>query len=131
MAAPGAFRRGLVVKFGFQFDQHVFLFLPCRTVLLEGEGGIAGLAEARVDLGQFVDFMSQIQIYGFYDVGTVFRNNVGTASDWESLSSAGGGVRLGAYGVFADMQIAKPLTRTPTGQPDKDPRYMFSVSLGL
>jgi len=98
---------------------------------LEGEGGVAGLAEARVDLGQYVDFMSQIQLYGFYDVGTVFRDNAGTADDWVSLASAGGGVRLGAYGLFADMQIAKPLTRTPTGRRDKDPRYMFSISLGL
>ncbi|RVU38857.1 ShlB/FhaC/HecB family hemolysin secretion/activation protein [Hwanghaeella grinnelliae] len=96
---------------------------------LEGEGGIAGLAEARVDLGQFVDFMSQIQFYGFYDVGTVFRDNF--QSDWESLASAGGGVRLGAYGLYTDLQIAKPLTRRPSGQSDDDPRYMFSVSLGL
>lgn len=96
---------------------------------LEGEGGVTGLAEARVDLGQFVDFMSQIQLYGFYDAGTVFRDNF--QSDWESLSSAGGGVRLGAYGLYTDLQIAKPLTRRPTGQNNEDPRYMFSVSLGL
>ena len=96
---------------------------------LEGEGGVAGLAEARVDLGKFVDFMNQIQLYGFYDVGTVFRDNF--QSDWESLASAGGGVRLGAYGLYTDLQIAKPLTRRPSGQTDDDPRYLFSVSLGL
>lgn len=96
---------------------------------LEGEGGVAGLAEARVDLGQYVDFMNQIQFYGFYDVGTVFRDNF--QSDWESLASAGGGVRLSAYGLNTDLQIAKPMTRRPTGQEDENPRYMFSLSLGL
>jgi hemolysin activation/secretion protein len=96
---------------------------------LEGEGGIAGLAEARVDLGQYVDFMNQIQIYGFYDVGTVFRDNF--QSDWESLASTGGGIRLSAYGVNTDLQIAKPLTRRPSGPNEDDARYMFSISLGL
>lgn len=96
---------------------------------VEGESGVAGLAEARVDLGQYVSFMNQIQLYGFYDVGTVFRDNA--VSDWESLASAGGGLRLGAYGLYTDLQIAKPLTRRPSGQIDDDPHYFFSISLGL
>lgn len=98
---------------------------------VKGEGGVAGLAEARVDLGGYIDFLDQMQLYAFYDIGTVFNDNAASGRSWESAASGGGGVRLSAFGVNTDLQIAKPLTRVPSDQNDEGPRYIFAISLGL
>lgn len=91
---------------------------------LKGDHGIGFTAEARysrrTDFGPLFGY----QVYGFYDHGTVWNKDSGQGR--ESLASAGVGVRTQFWdNFFLDLEIANPLTKTPTTENDTDPRFIF------
>ncbi len=91
---------------------------------ITGASGLAGRAEIQRDFWPEDLLVNQIQLYGFYDIGEVW--NPGR----QSLSSLGGGVRAQMpYGIFAYVEVAKPLTRSvlAEGADGKDPRFFFVV----
>jgi hemolysin activation/secretion protein len=96
---------------------------------LTGEEGIAVLAELRYGRNPNLPFLDFYQLYGFYDHGVVWNDNVAPGSDKQSLSSAGGGIRLTFPDVlYATIEAAKPLDRAPFTQGDQDWRLFLSVS---
>lgn len=91
---------------------------------ITGAQGLAGRAEIQRDFWPEGWPVNQIQLYGYYDIGKVWDPGM------QSLSSAGGGVRVQLpYGVFAYVEVAKPLTRSvlAEGTDGKDPRFFFTV----
>ena len=91
---------------------------------ITGQDGVAGRVELQRDFWPQNLPLTQIQLYTFYDIGTV-RN-----TQLQSLSSIGGGVRVQLkYGIFAYLEVAKPLTRPVLGEGSegKQPRLFFTV----
>jgi hemolysin activation/secretion protein len=92
-----------------------------------GDQGIGGALELRWSWKKLNDWLSLVQLYAFADAGRIW--NKGTLSD--SLSSAGGGVRVGvAPGFSATVEIAKPLSHDVLSQGDRDARVFVSLSAG-
>lgn len=82
---------------------------------LSGDQGIA----AKVEVQRQLDAVQSTRLYGFYDIGAVWRND---QPGRESASSAGVGVSLGARQLSGYLELAKPLTRA-----DADGRQDASV----
>jgi hemolysin activation/secretion protein len=96
---------------------------------LTGDDGLASLVELRYGRNPNFSILDFYQFYGFYDYGIVWNDNVASEFDSMTLSSAGAGLRLTfPASVYASFEIARPLTRTPFTQGDKDWRGFFSVS---
>lgn len=78
-----------------------------------------------------VDILDAYQLYGFYDAGKVWNEEV-TAGETKDagLTSAGFGVRfnLDDQPVFGGVEVAFPLTRDVQSEGDDDPRVFFNVS---
>lgn len=92
-----------------------------------GDQGIAGALELRWSWKKLNDWLSLVQFYAFADAGRIWNN--GAPSD--SLSSAGGGVRVGvAPGFGATVEIAKPLSHDVFSQGDRDARVFVSLAAG-
>lgn len=99
---------------------------------ISGDSGLAGLVELRLGWAMKRKPLTFFQTYGFLDGAKVWNRNA--APGWRSaaLSSAGVGVRL----KFSDrlslrIEAAKPLTRIPYAQGDKDWRAFASLSAGF
>lgn len=99
---------------------------------ISGDHGVAGLVELRVGWAVRQKPLTFFQTYGFLDGAKTWNRR--TPAGWRSaaLSSAGGGVRL----RFTDrltlrLEAAKPLTRTPYTQGDKDWRAFASLTAGF
>lgn len=99
---------------------------------LSGDRGVAGLVELRLGWAVKQGPLTFFQTYGFLDGAKVWNRQA--ASPWRSaaLSSAGLGLRL----RFSDrlslrIEGAKPLTRTPYTQGDKDWRAFASLNAGF
>lgn len=91
---------------------------------ITGQDGIAGRVELQHDFWPQNFPLTQIQLYTFYDIGAVRNTRL------QSLSSVGGGVRVQLiYGIFAYLEVAKPLTRSVLGEgtEGKQPRLFFTV----
>ncbi len=96
---------------------------------LTGDDGIASLVEFRYGRNPNFSLLDFYQVYGFYDYGIVWNDNVASEFDSMTLSSAGAGLRLTfPASVYASFEVARPLTRTPLTQGDKDWRGFFSIS---
>ncbi|NQW00568.1 MAG: ShlB/FhaC/HecB family hemolysin secretion/activation protein [Rhodospirillales bacterium] len=81
-----------------------------------------------VQYGRFLSkpYLDSYQFYGFYDLGVVWEIEEDHFSDGATLSSAGGGMRLGfTKDVFAGLEVAKPLSRIVANEGDKGPRVFF------
>ncbi len=90
-----------------------------------GDQGLASAIEFRWTWRQINDWLTSVQVYAFADAATVWNND--TLS--ESLTSAGGGVRLGVIpGFVAAVEVAKPLSRDVQSQGDRTPRVFVSLS---
>jgi hemolysin activation/secretion protein len=99
---------------------------------LSGDRAAAGSLELRY--GEPIDrpWLSEYQLYGFYDVGVVW-NNTSTNGPRDSLASAGSGVRLILQPALRfGAEIAVPLTRTVEGRvegrAEKDTRLFVTLS---
>lgn len=95
---------------------------------ISGRRGIAGLVELRYTGENPTDWMDSYEFYSFYDAGAVWSSNAERAS----LASAGVGVRnTYAYGIYSDIQLAKPLTRPVDTTGNEDMRFLFSLGMTL
>lgn len=93
---------------------------------LKGDHGIGVTAEARYSKRTDLGPLQGYQAYGFYDLGAVWNKDSGQGRD--SLASAGIGVRTQFQeNLFLDLEVAKPLTKTPTTEDDKDPRFIVQL----
>lgn len=91
---------------------------------ITGQDGLGTRLEIQRDFWPKDFPVTQVQLYGFYDIGAVWNGRR------QSLSSAGGGVRAQLeHGVFAYVEVAKPLTRSVLGEgtEGKEPRLFFVV----
>jgi hemolysin activation/secretion protein len=94
-----------------------------------GDDGLAGSLELRYGRSLGNAWFSSYQIYGFYDLGTVWNMAVSDAARRQSLASLGGGVRVTLMrGVTAAIELARPLTRTPAPEGNKAVRIFGSLS---
>ena len=76
---------------------------------LTGEHGIGLNLELRYGIAQ-PPFVHAAELYAFYDYGTIWNRDNEPAH--ASLSSAGGGIRIGlTEWLAADFELAKPLSR--------------------
>ena len=96
---------------------------------LSGDSGLGGVVELRAGYSPESEVISFLQGYTFYDVGAVWNSRL---SDWEKLdlSSAGIGVRATLLdSVIARIEMARPLTKTPYDESDRDWRQFFQLSI--
>jgi hemolysin activation/secretion protein len=90
-----------------------------------GDRGVAGSLELRFDLRDAVQFVDNIQFYGYADAGRV--SNLAGGFGGGSLASAGGGVRLDIWKRWdLGLEVGVPLT---AGAEDASPDPRFSVTL--
>ena len=73
--------------------------------------------------------------YGYYDIGTVWNENI---DQQRKISGASAGIGIHIYhdsGAAANFLMAKPLTKpadTPLyGAGQKSPRFLFQLSYGF
>lgn len=89
---------------------------------LKGDHGIGFTVEARYSKRMESEYLDGYQGYGFYDFGSVWNKDSGQGRD--SLASAGLGARIQIKDIFfLDVELAKPLTKTPATENDRDPRF--------
>ncbi len=96
---------------------------------LTGDRGIGGQIELRAGLAPESEVISFLQGYTFYDIAAVW-NAAPAAWEKEDLSSAGLGMRISLFdSISARVEMAKPLTRTPYDETDRDWRQFFQLSV--
>jgi hemolysin activation/secretion protein len=96
-----------------------------------GDSGAALKLELRYSL--MTQPRAESTLYGFYDIGGVWRRNPGFGVDRdESAAAAGLGIRLTFAQRFgAYVEIAKPLTRIVTAEGDDDLRLFGAVTVAF
>lgn len=95
---------------------------------LTGEHGAAGSGEIRYGSEMNWPWLSEYQLYGFYDVGAVWNKASGDDLTMDHLSSAGAGLRLRLNDyVRTRFEAAKPLDRRVSTTGDRDWRFFFSA----
>lgn len=97
-----------------------------------GDHGISGRAEVQWN-NPFAwqgGYVQRLQFFTFLDSGRVWNEDATTsATKRDSLTSAGGGVRVGFTGdVDGSVGIAFPLTRDVQTQKDDDPKVYFNLN---
>lgn len=93
---------------------------------ISGDDGAGISAEIQYSKFPSKPYLDSYQIYGFYDFGVVWETEATDFNGRATLSSAGGGVRLGfTKSIFGGIEFAKPLTRTVANEGDKGPRVFF------
>jgi len=93
---------------------------------ISGDDGAAALVE--LQYGEFLSwkYLDSYQVYGYYDFGIVWETSATDFNGRTSLSSAGGGLRLGfTKSVYGGVEVAKPLNRVVANEGDKGPRVFF------
>jgi len=97
---------------------------------LSGDSGIAGKVELRFGQPVGYKYFDSYQLYGYYDIGTVWLENTspGTQSQF-SLASTGVGVRANfTPNLYGYLELGVPLTKNVASTGDEDPRVFFSVT---
>lgn len=92
-----------------------------------GDEGIGTKLELRRDLPGAPPILDRASLYGFYDIGAVWRND---AAGRESAATAGFGFAVRSERTQSSIEIAKPLTR-PDVEGSDDARIFFELSLTL
>lgn len=96
---------------------------------ISGDKGLGALLELRAGYAPDSDLITFAQSYIFYDIASVW-NESPTGWEQQDLSSAGLGFRFDIMDrVSAGWEFAKPLTRTPYDEPDRDWRQFFQLSV--
>lgn len=97
---------------------------------ISGDSGVAGKIELRYGQEAGWRWFDSYQLYGYYDIGTVFLNSVGPGvQDQFSLASVGTGVRANfTDNLYGYLEVGFPLTRTVASEDNRDPRLFFSVT---
>lgn len=99
---------------------------------LTGDSGAAGRLELQYNEAPQTDYLAQYQVYGFYDIGSVWNRNPvpGSEAPRSSLSSTGLGVRFNVNEQFSGgLEGTKPLTRKVAafGADGDAPRVFFNL----
>lgn len=95
---------------------------------LAGDNGIAGSAELRYDYRPGLSFLKNVQLFGFVDGGAV-RSYAASKDIVQSLSAAGGGVRLQINdSVEAGITVAAPLSYNSPIRGGRGATVLFSLS---
>lgn len=96
---------------------------------LQGDQGIGGSLELRADFDSPFKPITFLEGYAFYDIARVWTNDAVSDLKAPDLSSAGVGLRFDIYDwLSARMEVAKPLTRTPSDQDNRNWRQFFTLS---
>lgn len=96
---------------------------------LSGEHGVAASGELRYGRNLNWPWLSQYQVYGFYDFGAVWNETAANDLTEDHLSSAGAGLRLRVNDhLRAGFEAAKPLDKRVTTTGDRDWRFFFSAT---
>ena len=98
---------------------------------ISGDDGAALLAE--LQYGRFIEspVLRSFQLYGYYDIGAVWDEDLIQGSNRDSASSTGIGARLGfVHDVYAGLEMAYPVNSDITGRKaERDgPRAFFYFS---
>lgn len=95
---------------------------------LTGDNGLAGSVELQFTPDYELPLMSNLMLYGFYDVGAVWNRHTSRNLQRLSLASAGGGVRLKLFdNISASVEAAQPLTRDTSHGGDRSTQFFFSL----
>jgi len=95
---------------------------------LSGDTGMAGVVELRVGWDPQPAAISFAQAYAFFDAGQV-TNYVPTGDVHNDLASAGFGARITfKERATVKFELAKPISRQPSSEPDRGWRAFFSLS---
>lgn len=101
---------------------------------LTGDHGFAARAEAQYTTPYQDDFLRSLELYSFYDIGSVWHID-NTDREWrDSAASMGAGVRFTlSTRLIGYMEVADPLTgNVPTrGDEGTSPRFFFSLTAPL
>lgn len=98
---------------------------------LTGDDGVVASIEVRFGENVNDELLKAYQLYGFYDFGAVWNDDA-LGNGRATLASVGGGVRLTfPKSIFANLELAKPLTRDVSTTGDRDLRVFFSLSAGF
>lgn len=101
---------------------------------ITGEHGLALSLEIGYDvpLGDYlsddvIGIIQRVRPYIYYDVGKAWDMDTSTSEGLvQSLSSVGAGLRIElAYGINLALEYARPLTRTPNTEDDRNGRLLF------
>lgn len=101
---------------------------------ISGDHGVSASMEIRYT-GWNVEEIAKISPYAFYDIGTVWNDDVAQVKR-ESGASAGFGTRIVSdIGLSANAGLAWPLTRDISaplyGETEKDPRVLLQITQGF
>ena len=97
---------------------------------LTGDSGLGASVELQFSQAPGWTFLQSYQFYAFYDFGVVWNTDSNTPGQ-ESLASAGIGVRTNLTDwLFADFEVAQPLTRELENRSDNrdSERYFFRIT---
>ncbi|MBL8770674.1 MAG: ShlB/FhaC/HecB family hemolysin secretion/activation protein [Phenylobacterium sp.] len=95
---------------------------------ISGDSGLAGLAELRYGFAPEKSAVSFFQTYAFVDGAKVWNHRTPFGGRSAAFSSAGAGMRVTLRGRFTvRVEAARPLTRTPFEEGDKDWRGFASL----
>lgn len=97
---------------------------------ISGDHGLGGSAELRWDERLDWSVLDAVQLYGFYDVGRVWRRD-GQDGDDRTLASTGLGLRMFLpKGMTGGLEFAQPLSRAPaTAKGELSPRFLVDFAV--
>lgn len=96
-----------------------------------GDHGVAGKAELRWGNVLGRKYLESYQLYGYYDIGSVWlKNRIPGEEARESLASSGLGVRANINeNLAANLEYAVPLTRDLGADTDNDGRVLGGLNV--
>jgi len=94
---------------------------------VSGDNGIGFTGELRYNVMLDGDYLDNLQVFGFYDGGSVHDRET---SESTFIASAGGGVRVWLLNnISADLQVAKPLNHDSERAGDgRNPEILFRAT---
>lgn len=98
---------------------------------LSGDHGAAAKIELRYGQALGDPYLASYQVFGYYDIGSVWEKDAAAGvDDRSSLASTGLGVRLNfSPNLSGTAEVGVPLTKDLSGDPDdNDPRLFFSLT---
>ena len=97
---------------------------------ITGDSGLAGKLEFRYGHEVGTSFFQNFQLYTYYDVGSVWNENVPAGTDdQQSLADVGLGIRSNFTQNFSGYaEVAFPLTRDVSSEGDDGARFFFSLT---
>lgn len=96
---------------------------------LVGDSGAAFKIEPRYTHAVTQSWLRSYTLYGFYDIGKVWRRNAADQKSSESAAAVGAGVRYTlARGFSGFVEIAKPATHDVQSEGNRDTRFFGGIS---